>query len=163
MNKLRLLLVAVFLVSSSLCPAQKVTTSYIEKYLPLAKELSTQWGIPVAVILGVSILESGSGTSINCRQLNNFFGVKGKNHLRKRKTKYKQYISARASFEDFCRILSTKKYYAKLKGNTNYNLWLTAMNHHNYAGAKDVWGPRIRSLIKKHRLMKYDQPDAVSQ
>src|SRR5579862_9887498 len=110
MNRLRLLLMGVLFVSVNLCSAQKVATRYIERFLPLAKELSGQWGIPVAIILGVSIHESGSGTSINCRQLHNYFGVKGRNHLHKRHTKYKQYDSARSSFEDFCGIVSRKKY-----------------------------------------------------
>jgi len=156
MNKLRLLLVSVLLLSINICSAQKVTARYIEKFLPLTKDLSAQWGIPASIILGVSILESGSGTSINCRQLNNYFGVKGKNHLRKRKTKYKQYASAEDSFNDFCGIVSRKKFYPKLKGNKNYRLWLTAMNNHNYAGAKEVWISRIKVIISKHKLAQYD-------
>lgn len=162
MYKLRLLLTTVLFLSINVCSAQKVTTHYIEKFLPIAKSLSVQWGIPVSIILGVSILESGSGTSINCRQLNNYFGVKGKNHLRKRKTKYKQYASAEASFNDFCGIVSRKKYYPKLKGNKNYRLWLTAMNKHNYAGAKEVWIARIKTIIVNHKLSQYDTDASLS-
>jgi Bax protein len=164
MNKLRLLLVSVFFVSINICSAQKATTRYIEKFLPLAKELSTQWGIPVAIILGVSIHESGSGTSINCRQLHNYFGVKGRNHLKKRHTKYKQYDSARASFEDFCRIVSTKKYYPKLKGTFDYKIWLSAMNKRKYASAKEVWIHRIKLIIARQKLYQYDQAvDSTAQ
>jgi flagellum-specific peptidoglycan hydrolase FlgJ len=161
MNKLRLLLTGFLLFSITICSAQKVTTHYIEKFLPLAKDLSAQWGIPISIILGVSIHESGSGTSINCRQLNNYFGVKGHNHLRKRHTKYKQYASAEDSFKDFCRILSRKKFYPKLKGNTNYKLWLTSMNRHHYAGAKEVWIARIKEIILKHKLHRYDEETPV--
>jgi Bax protein len=163
MNKLRLLLLGAFFVSINICSAQKSTTHYIEKFLPTAKDLSVQWGIPVSIILGVSILESGSGTSINCKQLNNFFGVKGRNHLKKRHTKYKQYANARASFDDFCGIVSRKKFYPQLKGNMNYRLWLTAMNKRNYAGAKEVWIHRIKLLITRHKLHQYDQLTLAEQ
>lgn len=163
MYKIRLLLVGIFFVSINICSAQKSTNSYIEKFLPIAKDLSVQWGIPVSIILGVSILESGSGTSINCRQLNNYFGVKGHNHLKKRHTKYKQYATSEDSFNDFCRIVSRKKFYAKLKGNQDYKLWLTAMNKRNYAGAKEVWIQRIKLLIRKHKLQQYDQTTVAVQ
>ena len=156
MPKLRLLLLSIFFIAANVCSAQKSATKYIDKYLPMAKDLSSQWGIPVAIILGVSMQESGCGTSINCKQLNNFFGVKGHNHLKKRHTKYKQYASAEESFNDFCGIISRKKFYPKLKGNTNYKLWLTDMNKHNYASAQEVWIARIKVLIVKHKLHQYD-------
>src|ERR1700751_5034009 len=117
MKKALWLLAGMLLLNAHICSAQRSTTSYISKFLPMTRELSLQWGIPISIILGVSILESGSGTSINCRQLNNYFGVKGRNHLKKRHTKYKQYASAEASFNDFCRILSRKTFYFKLKNN----------------------------------------------
>ena len=157
MNQLRLLLLGIFCVSINICSAQKSTTNYIEKFLPMAQDLSAKWGIPVSIILGVSILESGSGTSVNCRQLNNYFGIKGHNHLKKRHTKYKQYASAEASFNDFCRIVSEKKYYPKLKGTFNYHIWLSAMNKRHYAGAKEVWIQRIKLIIIRHKLGRYDQ------
>jgi len=54
-------------------------------------------------------------------------------------------------------MVSRRPFYPKLKGNPNYKLWLTAMNHHNYAGAKEVWIQRIKLLITKHKLHQYDQ------
>ena len=164
MKKLRLLLLGVFCISINICSAQKSTLHYIDKFLPIAKDLSAQWGIPVSIILGVSILESGSGTSINCKQLHNYFGIKGHNHLKKRHTKYKQYATSEESFNDFCSIVSRKKYYPKLKGNMDYKLWLSAMNKRHYAGAKEVWIHRIRLLIAKHELYQYDdQTTSVAQ
>jgi Bax protein len=157
MHKAKWLFIALFFIGSNICSAQKSTTRYIEKYTPLAEDLSAQWGIPVSIILGVSMLESGSGTSINCRQLNNYFGVKGRNHLKKRHTKYKQYANAKASFEDFCGILSRKKFYLKLKNNKDYKLWLIDMNKYHYAGAKEVWIHRVKLTIAHHRLYQYDE------
>ena len=137
--------------------AQNVTTKYIERFLPLSQHLSKRWGIPTSIILGVSIHESGSGTSINCRQLNNYFGVKGHNHLKKRHTAYKQYIDAEESFRDFCGILSRKTFFLKLKDNMNYKLWLTNMNKSHYAGAKEIWIQRIKAIIKHFKLHKKDK------
>jgi hypothetical protein len=55
---LLLLIAAVFFAKTSYSQ-----TAYVKKYLPVAEHLEEDYGIPVAVILGVAILESGSGTS----------------------------------------------------------------------------------------------------
>ena len=157
MNKVKLTLCCLLLLIVNICSAQEVTLRYIRKHLPLATDLSQQWGIPVSIILGVSILESGSGTSINCRQLNNYFGIKGRNHLKKRHTKYKQYASAEECFTDFCGILSRKRFYHKLKGNMDYHLWLKDMNRSKYSSAKGVWIHRITLVIDRYKLYKHDQ------
>jgi flagellum-specific peptidoglycan hydrolase FlgJ len=140
-----------------MCNGQPVIKKYIEHFLPIANTLSAEFGIPVSIILGVSTLESGSGTSRNCRLLNNYFGITGKNHLKGHRSAYKQYPTAEASFRDFCEILSRKPFYAKLKNNMEYSKWLSSMNHASYAGAKNVWITRITSIIKKHRLYQYDK------
>lgn len=136
--------------------AQKTTLLYIDKYLPIAKELSSEFGIPVSVILGVSILESNSGKSPNCKDLNNFFGVKGKNHLKKRKTKYKQYAKPEDSFRDFCGIISRKKFYKKLKHSSDYKKWLHEMNKASYAGAGESWVKAIGKTVRFYKLTSYD-------
>ena len=145
------------LIFCQLTFAQKTTLKYIDKFLPIAKELSSEFEIPVSIILGVSIFESASGKSANCRDLNNYFGVKGKNHLKKRKTKYKQYAKPEDSFRDFCGIVSRKKFYQKLKGTSDYKLWLNAMNKAEYAGAKHLWVNGISKIIRFYKLYKYDE------
>jgi len=157
MPKLRLTLIAALILGSNLCIGQKVMTKFIDHYVPLARTLSTEYGIPVAIILGVSTLESGSGTSPNARQLNNFFGVTGKNKLKKRRSVYKQYHEPEDSFRDFCDILSRKNFYPGLKNNWNYHKWLAAMNHASYAGAKSVWITRVTQIVKKYKLDLYDK------
>ena len=157
MAKLRLTLIAALLLGSSMCSGQKVMTKYIDHFVPVAITLSAEYGIPVAIILGVSTLESGSGTSPNAKQLNNFFGVTGRNRLKKRHSVYKQYATPEDSFRDFCDIVSRKKFYQGLKGNMNYNKWLAAMNHASYAGAKSVWINRVTQIVKKYKLDLYDK------
>lgn len=157
MPKLKVTFIAVLLLGINICSGQKVITQYIDRFLPVAKDLSLQYGIPISIILGVSILESGSGTSKNCKQLNNYFGVTGRNRLKKRHSAYKQYATPEDSYSDFCGIVSRKGFYYSLKDNMSYQKWLVAMNHANYAGAKGVWISRITNIIKKHRLYQYDK------
>lgn len=157
MLKFKTLFVAVLLLSTTCIAQPKTTAAYINKFSPLSKELCAKYGIPASIILGVSILESGSGTSLNSRQLNNYFGIVGKNNLKKRRTRYKQYATPDASFRDFCQMISRKNFYAKLKNNMNYRQWLSAMNRANYAGAKEVWVNRVTNIIVKNKLNKYDK------
>jgi flagellum-specific peptidoglycan hydrolase FlgJ len=130
------------------------TKTFIQKFRPLADSLSLEYGIPSAIILGVAIIESASGTSKNCRQLNNYFGIEGGNELKKvgRKSRYKQYPDATASFVHFCKLVRSKKYYKKLYGNEHYKLWTAAMSKHGYSEVPAVWQQRVNDVIRKNRL-----------
>lgn len=133
----------------------RAQTRYIDTYRPLADSLSVVYGIPAAVMLGVAIIESGSGTSRNAKLLNNHFGIVGKNNLLKTKgirSRYKQYPSVRASYIGFCQLLTRKKFYPKLKGNNDYKLWLEAMSKAGYSEAPIEWKTRISAAIRKHKL-----------
>lgn len=130
-------------------------SKYIQQYRPLADSLAEVYEIPASVILGVAIIESGSGTSRNSKLLNNHFGIVGKNNLLKTKgvkTRYKQYPDVASSYVAFCHLLSRKKYYTRLKGNMDYTLWLDAMSKSRYSEAPVEWKQRITSVIKKHKL-----------
>jgi Bax protein len=132
-------------------------TAYVKKYKPLADSLAEKYEIPVAVILGVAIIESGSGSSRNSKLLNNHFGIVGKNDLLKTKgirSRYKQYPDVASSYVGFCKLLKKKKYYDKLKGNMNYTLWLEAMSKAGYTEAPEEWKKRVTSAIKKQKLSK---------
>lgn len=131
--------------------------NFEEKYGPLADSLGAAYGIPSSVILGVAIIESGSGKSRNARLLNNFFGIKGKNNLLKSKgirSSYKQYPNDTASFVSFCGLVSRKKFYSKLKGNPDYRLWTDALSHAGYSEIPETWEKLINSTIRKHGLDK---------
>ncbi len=140
----------------SLSPqAQSVTKKFLTKYTPLADSLSEAWGIPTAIILGTAIIESSTGTGRNARLLNNYFGVVGKNNLLKTKgikTRYKQYPSDTASFADFCKVLSHKKYYPKLKGNPHYKLWIDAISKAGYSEDAGVWKREVTGAIQRYKL-----------
>jgi flagellum-specific peptidoglycan hydrolase FlgJ len=130
-------------------------SKYVKRYKPLADSLGMEYGIPSALILGVAIIESSSGTSRNCRLLNNHFGLVGKNtllHSKKIRTRYKQYPDARASYIDFCRLISKRKFYKKLKGNVNYIPWVDAISKSAYSEEPAIWKHRILSTIRKNKL-----------
>lgn len=133
----------------------KAQTSYITKFQPLVDSLSDAYGIPKAIIMGVSITESGMGKDRNPRLLNNYFGFVGKNNLLKKKgikTKYKQYSSAKDSFFDFCKQIAKRKYYTRLKGNDDYQLWIEAMAKAGYSGSSQIWKKEVRAVIKRYKL-----------
>jgi len=146
-----ILLIGLFLSSSSTFSQ----TAYVKKYQPLATELSEEYGIPIAVILGIAIHESGSGTSRNAKLLNNHFGVKGKNKLQKEKgiySAYKQYDDVKDSYKDFCKIIKKKKFYSGLKGNRDYTIWIEAISRAGYSVITTVWKERVLSTIRKNKL-----------
>ena len=152
---LQLILVVAFIVSGTPVAAQPV--KFITKYGPLVDSLESAYGIPASLILGVSIIESSSGTSRNCRLLNNFFGVKGKNNLLQSKgirSSYKQYATDTASFVDFCRIVSRKKAYASLRGDMDSKKWVAALSRTGYSEVPEKWQSLINNTIRKHQLEK---------
>jgi flagellum-specific peptidoglycan hydrolase FlgJ len=138
-----------------------VVKKYIEQYSTLVQSLSIEFGIPRSVITAISIVESGAGKSRTVKLLNNHFGVVGKNNLQKAKgikTKYKHYSSAEESFREFCKMISRKKYYTKLKGNMNYSTWVNAMAKAGYSTKPEVWKKEITHAIKKYKLHLLDTP-----
>jgi flagellum-specific peptidoglycan hydrolase FlgJ len=129
--------------------------SYISEYTPLVDSLSEEYGIPSSVILGVAIIESGAGRDRNPQLMNNHFGVVGKNNLMTTmhiKTMYKQYASAADSYRDFCKIISRKKYYLTLKGNTNYEAWVSEISKAGYSTSPEAWKHLVLDAIKKYKL-----------
>lgn len=143
-----LLIVAVF----SLPLLTTAQTKYINKYRPIADSLSTVYGVPASLILGIAIIESGAGKSRNAKLLNNHFGIIGKNSLHKlkgRKSRYKQYPTVVSSYVDFAKHLTRRKFYKHLKGKMNYVLWVDAMSKDNYSEMPKVWKQRVLLSIKK--------------
>ncbi|HYM94681.1 MAG TPA: glucosaminidase domain-containing protein [Chitinophagaceae bacterium] len=148
----KFLLPVILLSSSHLLSAQ---SEYVQKYSDLADSLSEVYGIPAAVILGIAIIESSSGTSRNCRLLNNHFGIVGRNDLlktKKIKTRYKQYPNDTSSYVDFCRLMTRKRFYYRLKGNKDYKLWIDAISKAKYSEVPVVWRQRILDAIRKNKL-----------
>lgn len=148
----RLFAIVSFLILGLYVSAQ---SKYVKKYRPLADSLSETYGVPAAIILGVAIMESASGTSRNCKLLNNHFGIVGKNNLLKTKnikTRYKQYPDGRASYMDFCKLMTKKKFYKKLKDNMDHKLWADAISKVGYSEIPEIWKKRVIDIIRKNKL-----------
>lgn len=140
------------LLSSFFAGAQ--TSHYIATHKTLATKLSHEYEIPVGIILGVAIIESSAGQTKAARRLHNHFGVVGKNSLHKsgKKSRYKEYKNTAASYYDFCEIISRKSFYAKLKGNMDYKLWIKAISKTGYSENPAVWQKRINEIIVTNHL-----------
>lgn len=106
-------------------------------------------GIPASVILGISILESGSGTSYLSKNKNNYFGIK-------RGKYYRGYESDTASFNHFCEFISSKKFYNSIKENRDYRIWINNINKIGYS-TSSTWGGKVITIIKRYNLHEYDQ------
>ena len=154
LNKKRFLHILLVLIFSLPIAGFAQTKSFVQKFRPLADSLSKEYGIPSAIILGVAIVESSSGTSKNCKLLNNYFGIVGKNDLKQigKKSRYKQYPDAFSSFEHFCKVLSKKKYYKQLKGNMHYKLWTLHISKSGYSEIPAVWQQRVNEVIRANKL-----------
>jgi flagellum-specific peptidoglycan hydrolase FlgJ len=130
-------------------------SKYVKKFRPTADSLSAVYGVPASVILGVAIMESGSGTSRNCKLLKNHFGIVGKNNLLKTKgvkTRYKQYTDDLSSYVDFCRLMTKKKFYKRLKDNMDHKLWADAISKAGYSEIPEIWKQRLLAIIKNNKL-----------
>lgn len=142
-----------------------VVKKYIQQYSTLVESLSAEFGIPRSIITAISIVESGAGRSRTAKLLNNHFGVVGKNNLLKTKgikTKYKRFSSAEESFREFCKMITRKKYYASLKNNMQYNLWINAMAKAGYSTTAASWKKQITHAIKKYKLYELDNIELIT-
>lgn len=125
--------------------------AFLDKYEDVAVELMKEYNIPASVILGVSMLESGYGTSNVSQTKNNYFGIR-KGHP------YKVYEKDVDSFNDFCKVLERKKYYKKLTTEKvlDYKTWVDNINNAGYAESEH-WHPRVLSIVRKYELYKLDE------
>ncbi|MFY0253462.1 glucosaminidase domain-containing protein [Chitinophaga sp. 30R24] len=152
--------VLLLLMLSNVGFAQQSTNNYLEKFKPVSIELMQETGIPASVILGIAMLESGTGTSRNAKLLHNHFGIVGKNNLSQikpgRRSVYKQYVSDVASYEHFVALLASKKWFGEMKGNPQFSTWLTKMNHSGYSSAGHEWIRRVTNVINRYKLYQLD-------
>lgn len=129
--------------------------TYFDKYQTIADSFESVYGIPSSVMLAVAMQESGGGVSRNAKLLNNHFGIMGSNNLKKTHgitSRYKWYPSDTASYEGFCLLVSRRKFYSSLKGNTNPTTWIKAIANSGYAGNAVKWSAAIIGIVRKYNL-----------
>lgn len=150
--KRKILILGVMMITLT---AQAQNKSYINDHKLLAMVLSEQYGIPAPLILAVAAIESSGGRGPAARVLNNHFGIEGKNSFvtqRGIKSRYKEYPNEWASYIDFCRLLTRKRFYKRLKGNDNVTLWVKAMSAAHYSEVPEEWEQKIFSVLSKIKM-----------
>jgi len=124
---------------------------FINEYTPIAKEIEKEFGVPVAVTLGISSYESGFGRSYNCKNRNNFFGMKDFSVKTADKNwSWKVYKNKKESFRDFGRLLMTTKRYQVLRSldKNDYKQWAKLIAGCGYNNSENYPG-RIIYLIER--------------
>jgi flagellum-specific peptidoglycan hydrolase FlgJ len=144
------LILILFLSIQFAVSAFQGTQQKIQRYKPYLDSLSMVYGIPVKLIIGVGICESGFGQSKQSIKQNNYFGLRGK-YSRKNKSSYRYYARPEESMVDFCEVQSRKKYYEKLKGDQDVMKWTRAMAKAHYAANSKRW---IRLMKNSFALIK---------
>jgi flagellum-specific peptidoglycan hydrolase FlgJ len=135
--------------------ANAQNAAYISNHKTVANLLSEHYGIPASVILAVAYVESAAGKCATAKVLNNHFGIEGRNsyvNSKGHKSRYKQYNTEIASYVDFCKMISRKKFYNRLKDNDDPKVWIKAMSHAGYSEQPQVWEQKILSTIRSNRL-----------
>jgi len=127
-------------------------SSYFTKYRTLADSLECAYGIPADVMLAVAYIESGGGTSKVAKNLNNHSGIVGSCNyeVSKYKSRYKYFTSIENSYQGFCKLVASKKFYAGLKGTTNKDKWVRSIAATGYAADANLWSNTVIGIIKKY-------------
>ena len=126
--------------------------TYFIDYRELADSLESAYEIPACIILSVAYIESGGGTSNIGRKLNNHFGIKGKNDvsISGYQSSYKYYPTSRDSYIGFCTLVSSKKYYASMKGSKDHEKWLKTIASYGYAADANKWCKSVLLVLNKN-------------
>lgn len=154
MKRLKILLTAI-VVSSAMPLFSTSQSSYFSTYQPLADSLENLYGIPSSVILAIAYHESAGGKSRNAKLLNNHFGIKGSNNLKRTHgitSKYKQYASVTDSYFGFCKLIQSKPFFHSVKGSTDVVKWINSISNCGYASGSKTWPEKIKWIIKQNKL-----------
>lgn len=143
----------IFLVSVISVHAQNKT--YINNHKVIAKVLAERYGIPAPVILAIAAVESSGGTGPAARVLHNHFGIEGKNSFvnkRGHSSRYKQYANTFASYLDFCRLMTRKRFYHKLKGVEDSKAWVMAISNAGYSETPEEWRKKVLGVLSTIKM-----------
>jgi flagellum-specific peptidoglycan hydrolase FlgJ len=157
---MRTILLILFTFCAFYAFAQRDVGVYLQQFDSLAVDMMLKHGIPASLVLGIAIHESAAGTSKLCAEKCNHFGLKGKKPSNKTKSgyayRYIDFVSDEASFAHFANLVTSKKFYAALKGEADPLKWLKALKRTGYAPSSK-WVSRTNFIIKKYNLTEYDR------
>jgi len=142
------LLVLILLVSVVSVQAQN--KAYINNHKVIALALAERYGIPAPVILAIATIESSGGNGPVAKVLHNHFGIEGKNSYVNRRghsSRYKQYANTFASYLDFCKLITHKRFYNKLKGIDDSKAWIMAISRGGYSETPEEWRKKVLGVL----------------
>lgn len=141
-------------------------TAFFEQYAPLAMEQQKRYGIPASVTLVQAWWERGAAN-----RLNNYFGIKADSSWlkagkpygefkddEKGLSKFRQYDSVQASFEDHSRFLLNNKRYSSAWqcASDDYEGWLKGLQKGGYS-TNPSYVANLEADIKAYGLDRYDK------
>lgn len=155
MKKMLKNILLILICSVQVIYASAQNKSYISNHKIVASILSQRYGIPASVILAVAAVESSGGKGPTAIVLNNHFGIVGKNDFvnnKGHKSRYKQYNNELASYMDFCKLISHKHFYKRLKGNNDCIAWVKAISNAGYSEQPEQWQQKVLGVLSGIRL-----------
>ena len=168
MNRIKLIIIILFVVIANNMFAQKMTPQqYVERFKLTAIHHRFEYGIPAAITLAQGILESGVGGSYLAVNANNHFGIKchsdwnGKRIYKDDDAKdecFRVYKNADDSYTDHALFLTSKSRYEFLFSYkiTDYKKWAKGLKKAGYA-TNPKYPTRLIDIIEKYDLAKYDK------
>jgi hypothetical protein len=154
-------------------PKPEPKNNYIQHYLPIANTEKVRSTIPIAIIIGQGIFESGWGEASLAMDANNHFGIKcgqswtGPSYLHKDddfdtqgnliESCFRLYESAEQSYIDHTDFLMANTRYEFLFGieNNDYRKWANGLQKAGYA-TDTAYAEKLISIIERYELYKYD-------
>ncbi len=150
-----------FVLLGSVSMAQISADEYVASYKDNAIEKMNLYGIPASIILAVAMHESANGNSKIARNLNNHFGIKGKNTT-SFASSYKSFASVAESYDYFISLLQNRKQFNKLFSaytHYDYRNWAQGIQRGGYAASR-TWASQVMATIRKYKLYEYDNRPA---
>lgn len=137
--------------------------AYVNQYKNIALEQERLYGIPAPITLAQGILESGAGKSGLATNANNHFGIKaaggwsGEVYLawddEAKKSRFRVYGSAAASYEDHSKVLKNSGRYQPLFNFSiyDYRSWAYGLQKAGYASATE-YAKALIGYIEAYQL-----------
>jgi hypothetical protein len=153
--------------------SEKPRNNYIDKYKDIALAEKRRSGIPVAIILGQGIFESGWGEAQLATGANNHFGIKcgsawtGPTFAQKDDDRdscgniiqscFRLYESVEGSYVDHTNFLMNGKRYSSLFNipQDNYREWAFGLQSAGYA-TDPQYAEKLISIIERFQLYRFD-------
>lgn len=145
---------------------ERLVKKYIRRFMKVAQEEQSKFGIPASISMAQGILESNAGDSRLATKTNNHFGLKcfskscPKGHCTNfnddhHKDFFLKFGTAWESWRAHSNLLNGKRYNGLKVHGTDYKAWAKGLKANGYATAKD-YDDRLIELIENYNLQLLD-------